>query len=136
LTGEDSWLSLRCLRIFDSVVFLRVSVLLRTVVWLVEHGARILVWGVEEVAGTYPRLCVLFPCSLPSSHAGPEHVTCCSPRLAPNWLEMVLPSPVQRILAWVLKSLIVKYFSLYYLTSDNICFSCSKCHFSLHLFVK
>ena len=35
LTGEDSRLSLRYVRGFDSVVFLRVFVLHRTVVWLV-----------------------------------------------------------------------------------------------------
>jgi hypothetical protein len=67
LTGKDSRLSLRYMRSFDSVVFLQVSVLLRTVIWLVEQGARISVWGVDEVAGIYLRLCVLFP-SFPAAH--------------------------------------------------------------------
>ena len=89
------------LRSFDRVVFLRVSVLLWTVVWLVEHCARNLVWGVGEVAVDYLRLFVLSPCSLPSSHARPERVLIMSPRLAPNLLEMVQPKPVQRLLAWV-----------------------------------
>ena len=71
------------LRSFDRVVFLRVSVLLWTVVGLVKHSARIS-WGVGEVAEDYPRLFVLSPCSLPSSHARPERVLSQSPRLAPN----------------------------------------------------
>ena len=55
LTGEESRLSLRYVGGFESVVFLRISIIHRTVVWL----ARISVWGVAEVAGAYPRLSTL-----------------------------------------------------------------------------
>ena len=118
LPGEESRLSLRLVLASMAWVSCDSSLSIVLMFYLLEHNARISVWGVSEVARANPRLYTLALLPLDPPRAAWACILVFLRGLAPNLLEMVIQVLCKDFLAWVMLSHYVKYFTLYYLSSS------------------